>query len=1665
MPAIQVAKTDTFELQRQKINQIGDQIFSISQGGSDLSTGNLKIGDGTRLAPSLAFVSEDTLGVYKPATGTLGFISSQKKLFNISEADVVSFRDFKVQQSVLQTSGLTITSSGANYDVGIYNDISLTGGTGAGSSANIVVVEFEGTITNAGANYNPGNYSSISPLGGNGNGALVSFDVEGILGNITDQGSAYAPAQYAGVSLTNVSGSGSGAIADIDITGTSTIAGNISNAGTGYEDGSYFGVQLTGSATGSGAEADITVTSNSISAVQIASSGVGYQVGDVLSADASFDGVGNGSNFAFTITTVTNTGVVTAVSITDSGQNYQVGDVLSAADASLGGGGGSGFEFTITSSPGIVQNLVFTDRGTGYQTGDVLTLGSGVTGLSAQLRGQVFDVSTTVTSGSTSVTVPDTTGIVAGMDVTGGGESDVGTIAAGTTVQSVDSGTTLTLSVAATGTGAITLSFTSQGALEEASVTSVAGIGIGDTVTQTGGAGVLGTGLTIVGIDSVNNIITFSSAPTTAGAAVISIIPVYGSPTTDFEFTIGNLGVVSEVAVSNGGNGYTDGDLLSAEATQLTQPIVLPVTNVSIDKISFSPAPSDSTFSIGDVLRKVDGDIQGISTQTQPVVTPTTVGPLASTLDSNSLTITVSSTTGINQGDYVTNDGSDVGQLADSTTVAAVVNSTTITLSTEPSISGAANLTFATDESGTFNNVVSTSPNGTGATFNVVRDFDGQVIQVNVVQAGRFYQDLDIITIAGNLVGGTSPTHDITVQVNSVTANQDQPVHKIITSSGNTDYVYVTFGASLSNGDEMYVVGNTSTLYTVNTSSGLQYRWFIDTGSGAVMTPNLTLYSGSTYLFDLSDSSNSGHEFILSEFRDGIHPPSNITGISANLDTTSTEITVSSAVGLLVGMEVIVSSGSGALNPSTLITNIVGNVVTLSEAPSSSGFSTLEIRGTEYTDGVVRSGSGLTISVIDTTPNLYYACSITSSDHYDEGGEDNDESTITIDLNNPKVFGSGLEITATDVLETDVILSDIESGTLTAVSMSAPTGTFATLNSSGTSTLSSVNANTLSVGAINGSTITVTATGTLQLNSDIAVGSTSPITMSSASGDITTSGVLKTFDSLNVNNSLTITDNDIASATNLDLTLTPATGRVTKVDSVSAITIPAGNTNERPPSGVVENGSIRFNTDSSQYEGYSASTNSWASLGGVRDIDGNTYILAELTAGSNDNILYFYNDGNNTLQLNSNSLDFRTAKNISSTKLGLPAYTLWTSNTAVTVGEYLRYKNNLYEVTGSGTTATSGSEPTHTSGATNNGSAQLTWYATAVSPLTISEVEEFRIGPDKDCPLIIGQELKLHDNRISTTIQDLIIEPNAGKQTIIDSVTHLRIPAGNNNQKSIAAPGPGSIRFNTEIQQYEGYSGTNWSSLGGVRDVDGNTYIIPETAPAANENILYFYNNNVNTLQLTGTALDFTNIDSITTSGGNSLAVNTDIVTFNSVNTTIDNSDATRTFISSAKQYLDLGLSSGLNVDPILRLDDQGDVYLNTTFGTGSFNGVKVLDGQLKEFELADYKISTSTFTLSKGGLESSAVVLYPSGSSKGCEVTVVSKSSSGKRSMSKYSVIDNGTDIFHNEYASLNTSLDQYTAVFDFNSSTEPRITLTLSNDHAVADVVNFTVLVQEIK
>ena len=67
MPAISVARTDTFEQQRDKINLIASDLFEITggSGGATISPSAITIQDGTKASPSLAFQSDTSLGLFK----------------------------------------------------------------------------------------------------------------------------------------------------------------------------------------------------------------------------------------------------------------------------------------------------------------------------------------------------------------------------------------------------------------------------------------------------------------------------------------------------------------------------------------------------------------------------------------------------------------------------------------------------------------------------------------------------------------------------------------------------------------------------------------------------------------------------------------------------------------------------------------------------------------------------------------------------------------------------------------------------------------------------------------------------------------------------------------------------------------------------------------------------------------------------------------------------------------------------------------------------------------------------------------------------------------------------------------------------------------------------------------------------------------------------------------------------------------------------------------------------------------------------------------------------------------------------------------------------------------------------------------------------------------
>ena len=130
------------------------------------------------------------------------------------------------------------------------------------------------------------------------------------------------------------------------------------------------------------------------------------------------------------------------------------------------------------------------------------------------------------------------------------------------------------------------------------------------------------------------------------------------------------------------------------------------------------------------------------------------------------------------------------------------------------------------------------------------------------------------------------------------------------------------------------------------------------------------------------------------------------------------------------------------------------------------------------------------------------------------------------------------------------------------------------------------------------------ATGTLTASSAVLVDANSKV------------------DVFNVDN-LRLDSNTISSTdTNGNITLDPNGTGYVEIIGTNAVVLPVGTTLQRGPA---NQGAIRFNTSSSTFEGYDGSQ--WGSLGGVKSVDGLTYITAEATPGASDDTIRFYNNG------------------------------------------------------------------------------------------------------------------------------------------------------------------------------------------------------------------------------------------------------------------------------------------------------------------------------------------------------------------------------------------------------------------------------------------------------
>jgi len=142
-------------------------------------------------------------------------------------------------------------------------------------------------------------------------------------------------------------------------------------------------------------------------------------------------------------------------------------------------------------------------------------------------------------------------------------------------------------------------------------------------------------------------------------------------------------------------------------------------------------------------------------------------------------TITVSSTAGLTTDQPVS--GTGIGANARIVSIAGNI----LTLSVANAAVGTAGALLRNAISGTptftgtavpaaanvtFTGVAATGGTGTGATFNVTRSVTGTVASLTVNSGGKDYVAGQVLSIAGTLVGGASPTDNISVTITAVTS-------------------------------------------------------------------------------------------------------------------------------------------------------------------------------------------------------------------------------------------------------------------------------------------------------------------------------------------------------------------------------------------------------------------------------------------------------------------------------------------------------------------------------------------------------------------------------------------------------------------------------------------------------------------------------------------------------------------------------------------------------------------------------------------------------------------------------------------------------------------------------------------------------------------------------
>lgn len=1141
----------------------------------------------------------------------------------------------------------------------------------------------------------------------------------------------------------------------------------------------------------------------------------------------------------------------------------------------------------------------------------------------------------------------------------------------------------------------------------------------------------------------------------------------------DAYFEIVN-GEVVNVTFLSGGSGYQLGDVLGVNPNGGAAAGGAVYTNIGTPTTEFRFVVGNTPGILNSFVI-TDG---GTGYQVGDVLSPS--GSITLTVNRSTATQTLLVTSGDARGILVGSTITGSGIPADTTvdSVDLTLTPNVITISQAPSTNGTGSVT-----------IQQLYGSGTG---DFTIDDIGAVSSVDIVNGGAAYEPLDTLSAESQdlssfelyTVGSsifqqltfTSSHNAIVGQSIEFGGGLGTPmrIYHIVSSTS----LIVDLGSNVQFGTEQGCnLLETGASLTTSTADQPSFERFTVNGA---LPEDLTFYAGSKYRFDYG---NVG-AFALSKVVDGIH--TNVTKTAVTIVAGSTTITMADTTGIVVDMDISINNGTGELVPYTCVLSVdSGTQITIKDPVVSDGVAELYFAGVAYESTELNNTSSTLDIIFDgsTTPDGQVLYPFFPDAPGYGTKTDGSSATLTVDHTNPKTFGSGLQINVGAVNNISLLQSDVFSGTTSISDLQA---TDANITNGVFDTVSGTTA-TYTTGALQNITHPTSVTLTspsFVINADINIGSSTTYVESTT----TLSTANFAAQQIQVDSGMFLDNQKLYATAGNDITIEVPADRTIK-HLGGALTLPTGDSSSRPTV-YAELGSIRFNTETSSYEGYlgldGLGNPQWSSLGGVRDIDGNTEIIAEETTGANDNILWFYNDGKNTLKLSENFMEFRECGKIRAVDPNTPDFIEWSPNTFVNTNEYVKYENNLFLVISEGVTGSLSTPPADLSGNDfTHGTATFRWNSIAVRDLIITETTALKIGPTGNVPLIISEELKLQNNIIESLASDINIKPATDKKVKIDALTSLVIPSGTEGERGIAERG--SIRYNSSITQFEGYNGNSWSSLGGVRDVDGDTYIKPEVSSGSDEDTLYFFNQDSNTLRITLTAFEFNQVDTITSDTTNNLNVSVVATNFGpSLETSINHADdglfQDRAHISTTKGALELGVSGGLTNYPMFRINSSGEFQSNALALSGIAQPLwaTLTDIQGTQLNQRDYSFSTSRVELTKGATNTFTVTAYDNQTVDSCIIEIQAFANRLNGSTTTYEkdyiqfvVTDNRTDIIYNEISTLQTGANLLQNIgFQYenpNSGGQTagniRVTGELDNGLTNGDIVRVVIIKRQIK